>query len=136
MNKRNFYILNTFLAFAVAVLFIQGFVWPLFRDDASHLSAAIVGWWAVGLAACGRGDWDRASEIADDLVFLGLLGTVIGFAQALTAITPENLVAGAADKMVGMFVQGARTALYTTIVGAVGNYWLRLNHLFLRARGS
>ena len=136
MNKRNFYVLNVFLAFAIAALFIHGFVWPLFRDDASHISVAILGWWAVGLVACRRADWDRASEIADDLVFLGLLGTVIGFAQALVAITPDNLAAGAADKMIGTFVQGARTALYTTIVGAVGNYWLRLNHLFLRDRGG
>ena len=105
---------------------------PLFRDDASRISALIVAWGIAGLFYSRRGDWPRVSGIADDLVFLGLLGTVIGFAMALTNITPERVVTGDAAGMVGAFVQGARTALYTTIVGTVGNYWLRLNFYFLR----
>ena len=131
---RKFAVLNVFVVFALFVMWREGLVWPLFRDDSSRLSVVIAVWTLWGLTAVWRRQWARVEEFMDDVVSLGLLGTVIGFAQALTAITPENLVAGAADKMVGTFVQGARTALYTTIVGAVGNYWLRLNHLFLRAR--
>lgn len=129
---RTFLILNVFLLFVLAVLWQQGLVWPLFRDDSSHITVLIVGWLIVGLVESFRGRWEKVSDIADDLVFLGLLGTVIGFALALTNITPERVASGATGEMVGAFVQGARTALYTTVVGAIGNYWLRLNHFFAR----
>lgn len=132
ISHRNFAVLNVALFFALALAWREGWVLPLFVGDTSHLTLAIAGWWAVGLAEVWRGKWERASGIADDLVFLGLLGTVIGFAQALAGITPERVSAGQSAEMVGQFVQGARTALYTTIVGSVGNYWLRLNDLLVR----
>lgn len=125
---RRFAVLNVFLAFVAFVLYRQGLVLPLFEDDASRISLLILAWWAVGLYYSARGNWGRASAVADDLVFLGLIGTVVGFAAALTDVTPDRVAAGTSAEMVGTFVQGARTALYTTIVGSVGNYWLRLNY--------
>jgi hypothetical protein len=71
-------------------------------------------------------------HIANSLVFLGLIGTVIGFIIALSGIDPD----AAADvesigPMVSMLINGMSVALYTTLVGAILNVWLMLNYRLL-----
>ena len=71
-------------------------------------------------------------HIANSLVFLGLIGTVIGFIIALSGVDPAN----ASDiksvaPMVSTLVAGMSTALYTTLVGAVFSIWLMTNYHLL-----
>ncbi len=71
-------------------------------------------------------------NIANMLVFLGLIGTVIGFIIALSGVepeavsNPENVAA-----MVATLIKGMSVALYTTLLGAVLNVWLNINHRIL-----
>ena len=70
--------------------------------------------------------------VANSLVLLGLIGTVLGFVIALSAVDPE--VAGDVSKitpMVAKLIQGMSVALYTTLVGAVLHLWLSVNYHFL-----
>jgi hypothetical protein len=71
-------------------------------------------------------------HLANSLVFLGLIGTVIGFIIALSGIDPD----AAADvesigPMVSTLISGMSVALYTTLVGAILNVWLMLNYRLL-----
>jgi hypothetical protein len=71
-------------------------------------------------------------HIANTLVFLGLIGTVIGFIIALSGVDP----AAAADvksvgPMLSTLIEGMSVALYTTLVGAVFNVWLMINFRLL-----
>lgn len=71
-------------------------------------------------------------HIAGSLVVLGLIGTVVGFIIALSGVDAEQ----AADiksiaPMVSTLIEGMSTALYTTLVGAVLNIWLMINHQLL-----
>ena len=71
-------------------------------------------------------------HIANMLVFLGLIGTVIGFIVALSSIDPE--VTGNIKQvapMVSSLIDGMGIALYTTLVGAVLHIWLIVNHRML-----
>jgi hypothetical protein len=71
-------------------------------------------------------------HIANSLVFLGLIGTVIGFIIALSGVNPET--SGDADnvaKMVATLIGGMSVALYTTLVGAILHVWLIVNHRML-----
>ena len=64
-------------------------------------------------------------HIAGSLVFLGLIGTVVGFMIALSGVDPAQ--AGdpsAVAPMVGTLIDGMGLALSTTLVGAVLNLWL------------
>ena len=73
-------------------------------------------------------------HIAGSLVFLGLIGTVIGFIIALSAVDPS--VAGdvsAIGPMVSTLIGGMSVALYTTLVGAVLNVWLMVNYRLLES---
>ena len=71
-------------------------------------------------------------HVADSLIFLGLIGTVIGFILALSGIDPaaagnvENVSA-----MVATLINGMSVALYTTLVGAVFYIWLIINYRIL-----
>lgn len=73
-------------------------------------------------------------HIANSLVFLGLIGTVIGFIIALSAVD-----AGAAANveaigpMVSTLIGGMSIALYTTLVGAILNIWLMVNYRLLES---
>jgi hypothetical protein len=73
-------------------------------------------------------------HIANSLVFLGLIGTVIGFIIALSGVNPQ----AAADvdsigPMVSILISGMSVALYTTLVGAILNVWLMLNYRLLES---
>lgn len=71
-------------------------------------------------------------HIANTLVFLGLVGTVIGFIVALSGVDPEATTS--VDKvapMVTTLIHGMSIALYTTLFGAVLHVWLMMNHRIL-----
>ena len=68
-------------------------------------------------------------HVANSLVLLGLIGTVVGFIMALSGVDPE--AAGevrAIPAMVANLIQGMSVALYTTLVGAVLNLWLMADY--------
>ncbi len=70
--------------------------------------------------------------IANMLVFLGLIGTVIGFIIALSGVHPEAVSqADSVASMVATLIQGMSIALYTTLLGAALNVWLNINHRIL-----
>ncbi len=66
--------------------------------------------------------------IANSLVFLGLIGTVIGFIIGLSGIDAQ--ATKNVDKIAPMItdlINGMSVALYTTLLGAVLNIWLNIN---------
>ena len=57
---------------------------------------------------------------ANSLVFLGLVGTVIGFIVALSGVDPVTIsIAKAVGPLVANLIQGMSIALYRTLVGAI-----------------
>jgi len=71
-------------------------------------------------------------NIANSLVLLGLIGTVLGFIIALSGIDPRAASdVTAISPMVSRLLRGMSVALYTTLVGAVLNLWLTVNYHLL-----
>lgn len=71
-------------------------------------------------------------HIANSLVFLGLIGTVIGFIIALSAVDPNATAsADTVAPVIGRLIGGMSIALYTTLVGAILHLWLIVNHRIL-----
>lgn len=74
---------------------------------------------------------------ADSLVFLGLVGTVIGFIVALSGVDPQaSAQVDQVAAMVATLITGMSIALYTTLVGAVLHVWLMINHRLLASGTS
>lgn len=72
--------------------------------------------------------------ITNSLVFLGLIGTVIGFIIALSGVDPTTASdVNSIAPMVAKLIQGISVALYTTLVGAVLSLWLTANFQVLAA---
>ena len=70
--------------------------------------------------------------IANILVILGLIGTVIGFIIALSGV--DGSVSSNPDevgKMVASLVQGMSVALYTTLAGSILSVWLNICYQIL-----
>lgn len=71
-------------------------------------------------------------HVANSLVFLGLIGTVIGFIIALSGVDPQ--AASDAERVgdiISNLISGMSVALNTTLVGAVLYVWLIVNHRLL-----
>jgi hypothetical protein len=70
--------------------------------------------------------------IANSLVILGLIGTVIGFIIALSGVDATAVAdVGAIGPMVSTLIEGMAVALYTTLVGAIFHVWLLVNYQVL-----
>jgi biopolymer transport protein ExbB/TolQ len=71
-------------------------------------------------------------HIANSLVLLGLIGTVIGFIVALSGIDSRSVAdVDAIGPMVSSLVEGMSIALHTTLVGSVLNVWLMIGYRLL-----
>jgi hypothetical protein len=67
-------------------------------------------------------------HIANSLVLLGLIGTVIGFIVALSGISPDAASdVSAIGPMISTLIVGMSIALYTTLVGSLLHLWLMVN---------
>jgi hypothetical protein len=70
--------------------------------------------------------------LANVLVLLGLIGTVVGFIVALSGISPSSAGnVNAIGPMVSSLLEGMAIALYTTLAGSLLNIWLTLNYRLL-----
>ncbi|MEM7404784.1 MAG: MotA/TolQ/ExbB proton channel family protein [Pseudomonadota bacterium] len=70
--------------------------------------------------------------LADALVLLGLVGTVVGFIIALSGIEPNTaLSVEKIGAVVSTLISGIGIALYTTLLGAVFHLWLGFNYRML-----
>lgn len=148
----------TRLVIVIACVFVAGFVlcaWKIFAtsreinrvrsfDPLQRSRAAEYLGMTRGLDGGGRGMVAAAlrlkllsriavvRQIANSLVVLGLIGTVIGFIIALSGVDPS--AAGKAETiapMVTKLIEGMSVALYTTLVGAALNLWLTANYQML-----
>ncbi len=71
-------------------------------------------------------------HVANSLVILGLIGTVLGFIIALGGVNPEAASdVSAVGPMISTLIDGMSVALHTTLVGSVLNVWLMINYRLL-----
>ena len=67
-------------------------------------------------------------HLANSLVLLGLIGTVVGFIIALSGVRPEVVSdVGAIGPMVSTLIGGMSVALYAALVGSLLHVWLMVN---------
>jgi hypothetical protein len=111
-----------------------GFVAMAWHADQTYLTAIIAAVWGFGILASAFGHWDTVEWLAQRCFQLGLIGTVLGFIIALSGVDPEQAQNLDATKaMVAILIVGMSTALYTTLLGALANLWLRVLVFALRA---
>ena len=138
----------------------RGYVESAFAGDVSHLTYAIAALFLVGLISCfiragkistqlnivkqgkyvGRVNGPKTlekiahlSDIANWLITLGLLGTVIGFAIALSGVDQNGLAsASGVQQAASKLMEGMRVAFTTTLAGGFLGMWIDINRRMIR----
>ncbi len=106
---------------------LRGWVTMVVEADESNIIWLIVAVFLVGLGAVGMRWWRTVDYLANTLVMLGLIGTIVGFIIAFSGVDPESAARiESVGPMVSALISGAGVAMYTTLVGAVGHVWLGL----------
>lgn len=127
MLHTRFIILNLVGAALIVAAWLRGWVMLVIEADASRMVWLIGAVFLVGVGAAGLRWWRTVDFVANSLVLLGLIGTVVGFVIAFSGVNPE----GAAEiesvgPMVSALISGMGVAMYTTLIGAIGYVWLTL----------
>jgi len=129
-----FAVLNLIGAALVAAAWAEGLLLKPFQADSSGMCYLITVLFAWGLACCLRRDWQSVRWVGNALVYLGMVGTVLGL-----IITVSDLSADKAEsfesfrQIVTSIYVGSGTALYTNLLACIGYLWLGTNaHLLAR----
>jgi hypothetical protein len=128
-----FAMLNLIGAAMIAAAWAQGLLLKPYQADTSHMSYLITVLFGWGLVCCLRKDWQSVRWAGNALVYLGMVGTVLGL-----IITVGNLSAEASGfedfkQVVSSIYIGSATALYTNLLACIGYLWLGTNaHLLAR----
>lgn len=117
------------LIVAIAILiasYFQGWLHLINDGDSTHIVWGEGILFGIGLVLACFQKWKDVNWIANALVNIGLIGTVVGFIIALSGVIPD--AANDIEQLKPMLVtllKGAGIALYTTLVGAIGSLYLK-----------
>lgn len=109
---------NSTIVYFICVLGIfsaglfSGVIQPVFENDKTYITYFIVFSTIIISFIPSIRDWVCDNALT---LFLGLLGTVLGFSMAIYGISNENSLAK---------LEGVNTALNTTIVGLISHIYL------------
>jgi NADH:ubiquinone oxidoreductase subunit 2 (subunit N) len=129
-----FVVLNLIGAALIGAAWVEGLLLKPFAADSSGMCYLISVLFVWGLACCLRRDWQSVRWVGNALVYLGMVGTVLGL-----IITVSDLSADKAEsfesfrQIVTSIYIGSGTALYTNLLACIGYLWLGTNaHLLAR----
>jgi len=126
-------VLNTVFWAGFLALWING-VGKIPFTESTGMSFGILVLFAVGQLFAIAEEWKWVEWTMTALIFLGLIGTVIGFIIAFSGVKPDTAADISSVKpMVAALISGMATALYTTLIGSIGALWLSLCERLFRA---
>jgi NADH:ubiquinone oxidoreductase subunit 2 (subunit N) len=105
-----------------------------YRADASGMCYLITVLFVVGLVAVSRKDWQTVRWIGNTLVYLGMVGTVLGLIMTVSDLSVDKAQSFESFKaIIAAIYVGAGIALYTNLLACIGYLWLGTNaHLLAR----
>lgn len=149
---------SSHITWAIGALFAMGWCWCACRvaEFTHHLNqlAAGRGYWLERWRGAKAGPQRTAGlresiqislankiapvrQMANVLVILGLIGTVVGFIMATQALDMGAVGdTQAAAAMLGDLMAGMGVALYTTLCGAVASVWLMTCYRILQGAAN
>ena len=105
-----------------------------YRADESGMCYLITVLFVVGLIAVLRKDWQTVRWIGNTLVYLGMVGTVLGLIMTVSDLSVDKTQSFESFKAIITAIYiGAGIALYTNLLACIGYLWLGTNaHLLAR----
>jgi NADH:ubiquinone oxidoreductase subunit 2 (subunit N) len=105
-----------------------------YRADGSGMCYLITALFLAGMVAITRKDWQTVRWTGNTLVYLGMVGTVLGLIMTVSDLSVDKAQSFESFKaIVTAIYVGAGTALYTNLLACIGYLWLGTNaHLLAR----
>ncbi len=109
------------LLFVLAVTWANGNLVQIYEADPTRICVLLAAMFVGGVGAVWLDRWRAVNWLAEEMLTLGLIGTVVGLIMAFSGLDPSTSASVTGAKaMVETLVAGMGVALYTTLVGAVG----------------
>ncbi len=132
--RARFAVLNLIGAALVAAAWVEGLAAKPYRADVSGMCVLITVLFVWGLWCVFRRDWPAVRWIGNTLVYLGMVGTVLGLIVTVSELTVDGVQNfDNFTTIVSAIFIGSGTALYTNLLACIGYLWLGTNaHLLSR----
>lgn len=129
-----FAVINLIGVALIGAAWAEGFLFKPFQADTSGMCYLITILFAAGLAAVFRKDWQTVRWAGNALVYLGMVGTILGLIITVSDLTVDKAQNFESFKtIVSSIYIGSGTALYTNLLACIGYLWLGTNaHLLAR----
>jgi len=129
-----FSVLNLIGAALIAAAWAEGLLLKPFQADSSGMCYLITVLFAWGLACCLRRDWQSVRWVGNALVYLGMVGTVLGLIITVSDLSGDKAESFESFKQIVFFFNDtATTEIYTNLLACIGYLWLGTNaHLLAR----
>jgi hypothetical protein len=129
-----FVVLNLIGVALLLACWAEGLLYRPYAADRSGMCWLITALFAWGLVCVLRQDWQSVRWSGNALVYLGMVGTVLGLIITVSDLSADNGQSFADFKQVVTSIYvGSATALYTNLLACIGYLWLGTNaHLLAR----
>jgi hypothetical protein len=129
-----FAVINLVGVALLAAAWAEGLLLKPYRADESGMCYLITVLFLAGLVAVARKDWQTVRWLGNVLVYLGMVGTVLGLIMTVSDLSVDKAQSFESFKaIVTSIYVGAGIALYTNLLACIGYLWLGTNaHLLAR----
>jgi NADH:ubiquinone oxidoreductase subunit 2 (subunit N) len=129
-----FAVINLIGVALLAAAWAEDLLLKPYRADESGMCYLITVLFAVGLVAVLRKDWQTVRWTGNTLVYLGMVGTVLGLIMTVSDLSVDKAQSFESFKaIIAAIYVGAGIALYTNLLACIGYLWLGTNaHLLAR----
>jgi hypothetical protein len=112
----------------LAAAWAEGLLLKPYRADESGICYLITILFVVGLVSVARKDWQTVRWIGNTLVYLGMVGTVLGLIMTVSDLSVDKAQNFESFKaIITAIYVGAGIALYTNLLACIGYLWLGTN---------
>jgi hypothetical protein len=129
-----FAVINLIGLALIGAAWAEGLLLKPYHADSSGMCYLITLLFAAGLVATVRKDWQSVRWLGNVLVYLGMVGTVLGLIVTVSELSVDNVQSFESFKsIISAIYVGSGTALYTNLLACLGYLWLGTNaHLLAR----
>lgn len=129
-----FVVLNLIGAALILASWAAGLLYRPYAADSSGMCWVITVLFGWGLVSVLRQDWQSVRWAGNALVYLGMVGTVLGLIITVNELSADKGQSFEDFKAVVTSIYvGSATALYTNLLACIGYLWLGTNaHLLAR----
>ncbi|MBI1779383.1 MAG: hypothetical protein HYR63_28965 [Proteobacteria bacterium] len=116
----------------IAAAWAEDLLFKPYRADSSGMCYLITALFIAGLIAVIRKDWQTVRWTGNVLVYLGMVGTVLGLIITVSDLSVDKAQSFESFKVIVTSIYiGSATALYTNLLACIGYLWLGTNAYLL-----